>query len=56
MRSEEWWKGRTKFGSAPIPFYNKGYYSADSFCETFPAIASVKVITIKKGYMKMVSA
>ena len=23
IRSEEWWKGRTKFGSAPIPFFYK---------------------------------
>ncbi len=29
MRSEEWWKGRTKFRSAPK--YEKGYYSADSY-------------------------
>ncbi len=28
MRSEEWWKGRTEFGSAP---YLKGYYSADFY-------------------------
>ena len=56
MRSEEWWKGRTKFGSAPIPFYNKGYYSADFFGETFPAIVSIKVIKVIKGYGNTVAA
>ena len=25
MRSEEWWKGRTKFGSAPIPLFIFGF-------------------------------
>ena len=49
VRSEEWWKGAHNSYSAPIPpVYKKAYYSAGFFCETFPAIASDKVIKVKK--------
>ncbi len=33
-----------------VKLHIKGYYSADFFCETFPAIASDKVIRVIKGY------
>ena len=32
--------------------YSKGYCSADFFCETFPVIASAKVIKVIQGYEK----
>ena len=42
-----------------MPFHvkhvDKGYYSADSFCETFSALASDKVKRVIKGYGNTVS-
>ena len=31
-----------------VKLHIKGYYSADFFCETFPAIASDKVIRVMR--------
>ena len=42
--------GRTKFGSAPIPPFIKGYYSTDFYSKTFPITATDKVI---KGYKRL---